>query len=207
MTAVKICGITRPEDARLAEDCGAAAVGFVFHPPSPRYIEPGKAKAISDGLGPFVTRVGVFVNEPAERIRAIAAEAGLDAIQLYGDEPPSYVAGLLGLRIIRAFRVGPEFDPKTPSDWPADAYLLDACEPGAYGGTGRTCDWDTARACAERYRIILAGGLAPDNVGAAVRAVQPWGVDVSSGVESSPGVKDHDAVRAFFAAVRNSGAR
>lgn len=207
MTVVKICGIMRAEDALAAETCGADAVGFVFYPESPRYIEPAKAAKISAGLGPFVTRVGVFVNESPKRIRAIAADAGLDAIQLHGDEPPSYAAGLPGLRIIRAFRAGPGFDPETPSNWPADAYLLDACEPGAYGGTGRKGDWDVARACAERYRVILAGGLTPDNVGAAVCAVRPWGVDVSSGVESSPGVKDHDAVRAFFAAVRNSGAR
>lgn len=203
--AVKICGITRAADALHAEALGAAAVGFIFYPKSPRYLEPDSARDISDLLGPFVARVGVFVNETAGHISETARSARLTAVQYHGDTDPRTIADATGLRVIMAFRIGPGFDPASIRETGADACLLDACVPGQYGGTGETCDWDTARACTPFGRVILAGGLHSGNVTEAVRRVRPWGVDVSSGVESAPGVKDHNKMRAFFRALDDTG--
>ena len=205
MPVVKICGITRADDALHAEALGADAVGFIFYPKSPRYLDPDSAREISDLLGPFIARVGVFVNETAGHIAAVARSAGLTAIQYHGDSDPRTIADATGLRVIMAFQVGSGFDPARIGDMEADACLLDACVKGQYGGTGVTCDWDTALACTQFGRIILAGGLHSGNIAEAIKRVRPWGVDVSSGVESAPGVKDHDKMRAFLRALDKTG--
>ena len=196
---VKICGITRMEDALAAESLGAAAVGFVFYPSSRRFIEPVAARAISDTLGPFIARVGVFVDDKPANIRLIREQAGLTAVQLHGSETPESVRALAGIPVIKAFRVGEEFSPDRIGDYRAHAYLLDTYVPGeCYGGTGKTFDWDIARTCRRHGKIILAGGITAENVADAIKAADPWGIDVSSGVECSPGVKDSEKMAALF---------
>lgn len=196
---VKICGITREGDARTAEDLGADAVGFVFHPGSPRYIDPDAAGAVSRALGPFIARVGVFVDTPPEEMLRIARTAGLTAVQLHGAEPPEVIDALGGIPVIKAFRVGAGFDPPMVESWRANAYLFDTLVVGdVHGGTGRTFDWGLLDGAGEGRRYILAGGLTPENVAEAVRRVGPWGVDVSSGVERSPGIKDAALMRRFI---------
>ena len=193
---VKICGITRVEDAEAAVALGANAVGFVFWPKSPRYVDPYRARAIVASLPPFVSAVGLFVNQPASHIADVASLVRLGVVQLHGDETPEDAAAL-GRPVVRALSVhaaGHELD-----RWPARVMiLLDAHDPDRRGGTGRTIDWDAAAAVAGRRRILLAGGLNPDNVAAAVDRVRPFGIDVSSGVERAPGVKDVGRLRALF---------
>ncbi|MBE3070227.1 MAG: phosphoribosylanthranilate isomerase [Planctomycetes bacterium] len=215
-TRVKICGITRPEGAREAAEAGADAIGLVFAE-SPRRVTPAAAARIVRALPPWVTPVGVFVDESPETIRAIAAEAGLVVAQLHGDEPPDTPARLEGLKVIKAFGLGTEADLEAARRWREqsersgrvpDAYLVDArVALGPRGGTGKTADWDlAARMILEGFRpLILAGGLTPDNVADAVRAVRPWGVDGSSGLESEPGLKAPGKVRAFLRAVWTAG--
>ncbi|MBI5885932.1 MAG: phosphoribosylanthranilate isomerase [Deltaproteobacteria bacterium] len=205
---VKICGITNPADARSAVEAGADALGFVFWPKSPRNITPAAAAAIIKGLPPFVLTVGVFVNEEVERIRQTTAQAGLSCVQLHGDETPARaveVADRACLRVIKAFRVAEGFDIISLDAYQVQACLLDAYKPGVPGGTGETFDWATAVEAAKRKRIILSGGLTPDNVGQAVETVRPYAVDVSSGVEAAPGKKDADKVRRFIKAVKAAG--
>jgi phosphoribosylanthranilate isomerase len=200
---VKICGITRAEDAMLAVDIGAAAVGFVFWSRSPRFVEPARAREIVRALPPFVTPVGVFVDQPAGHVKDVAAVVGLGAVQLHGNEDLGY-ARTLGRRVIKAASVA---QATARGDfWPADVtLLLDAVDAPERGGTGQAVDWAGAAALAARRRIILAGGLTPENVGAAIQQVRPFAVDVSSGVESAPGIKDGARLRAFMAAVRAVG--
>ena len=203
---IKICGITREEDAWAAIEAGADALGFVFVPGTPRFIEPGRAAAITRSLPPFVSRVGLFVNADPEHIRATVAEARLDTVQLHGDEPPEVGLSLLGLvRVIQAFRVqGPEMLQRLP-DYrkSADAWLLDAYVPGTAGGTGARFDWNLAVQARELgHPLILAGGLKPENIAEAVRQVRPFAVDVSSGVESSPGQKDAEKIRELIRSAR-----
>ena len=203
---IKICGITREEDAWAAIEAGADALGFVFVPGTPRFIEPGRAAAITRSLPPFVSRVGLFVNADPEHIRATVAEARLDTVQLHGDEPPEVGLSLLGLvRVIQAFRVqGPETLQRLP-DYrkSADAWLLDAYVPGTAGGTGARFDWNLAVQARELgHPLILAGGLKPENIAEAVRQVRPFAVDVSSGVESSPGQKDAEKIRELIRSAR-----
>ena len=202
---MKICGITRPEDALLAEELGASAVGFVFYPGSPRYIDPEEAKRISGALGPFITRVGVFVDEDIGTVQRIVETAGLTAVQLHGSEDQGYIDAVKGVRVLKALRVGPDFDFRLLDRYRVAAFLLDAWSEKEYGGTGRTFDWEKARECGRYGRIILAGGLTASNVEEALATVCPWGVDVSSGVEQSPGIKDHDKLRAFADAVKSHG--
>ncbi len=200
---VKICGITREEDARAAVDLGASAVGFVFWPASPRFIPPARAKAIVERLPPFASTVGVFVDESKEQVRRIAAQVGLSAVQLHGGETPAYAARL-GVRVIKAVRADAAALAGL-DDWPETTTLLvDATDPERRGGTGSVADWTMASRMARRRPMMLAGGLTPENVAQAIREVRPDGVDVSSGVESSPGVKDHAALRRFFDAVRRA---
>jgi phosphoribosylanthranilate isomerase len=193
---VKICGITELEDAELAVDCGASAVGFVFWPDSPRFIDPTRAYAIAAKLPPFVTPVGVFVTQPADHVNDVAAFVGLGAVQLHGDESVEYAATVMR-PVLKAMTL-------TGADalidrWPPTTMvLLDAHDPVRRGGTGTTIDWAKAAAVAARRRILLAGGLTPDNVADAIDRVRPFGIDVSSGVESSPGVKDRVKLRALF---------
>ena len=199
MTGVKICGITRMEDARLAAALGASAIGFVFWPGSPRFVTPAQAREIAAAVPPFVARVGVFVNQPAGHVSDVASEVGLDVVQLHGNEDVAY-ARLVGRRVIRAAALSEAS--ALVDGWPAAVTLLiDAIDGERRGGTGRPVDWGTAAALAARRPIILAGGLRPENVEEAIRRVRPLAVDVSSGVESEPGVKDGRRLREFFSAV------
>jgi phosphoribosylanthranilate isomerase len=193
---VKICGITRLEDARFAVACGARALGFVFWPESPRSIDPVRALAIVSALPPFVTPVGVFVNQPSAYVNDVAALARLGAVQLHGDETAAY-ASVMTRPVIKAVAVA-ETDERIDG-WPSETLLLlDVHDPVRRGGTGRTLDWTRASAIAARRRVVLAGGLTPDNVADAISRVLPFGIDVSSGVEVAPGVKDHRRLRALF---------
>jgi phosphoribosylanthranilate isomerase len=196
---VKIDGITSREDALLAVEAGAHALGFVFAP-SPRQVTPDQAAEISAALPPFVHTVGVFVDGDVE---AVLARCSLDAVQFHGDEPPEVLGRVRGVRRIKAFRVAGSRDLEAIARYVdcADAFLLDARVPGIAGGTGQTFPWHLARE-ARRYGrpIILAGGLTPENVAVAIETGAPDAVDVSSGVEASPGRKDPDLVRRFVAA-------
>lgn len=198
---VKICGITNAADAALAVDAGADALGFVFYRKSPRAIEPEAAKRIIASLPPFVLPVGVFVNEEAKRIRDIMDGCGLGLAQLHGDESAAYCEGL-GRPVLRALRLRTAADLLALAELKGRAgvrgVVIDAYSEDGYGGTGRTADWTLAAEAARTAAVLLAGGLTPDNVAEAARAVQPYGVDVSSGVEASPGRKDAEKLRAFI---------
>ena len=196
MVHAKICGITNREDALCAVKCGADALGFIFYQKSPRYVAPEKAAEIICDLPPFVTPVGVFVNAP--HIDATVKLAGLRAIQLHGDEPPEACLGH-DVPVIRTLRVGNEFDALALRSHPVHTFLLDTARAGSYGGTGETFDWAKAREAKNYGRIILSGGLNPDNVREAIEQVAPYAVDTSSGVEAEPGKKDHKKVRDFLA--------
>lgn len=196
----KICGITRLTDALHAVQHGATALGFVFWPRSPRYLAPERAAEIVGELPDIVTVVGVFVNQPVDEIGRIAAAAGITAIQLHGDEPPAY-ASALAWPVWRAVSLTAMNG--TLAGWPADTtVLLDAHDPERRGGTGCRIDWRGAADIAKRRRVVLAGGLTPENVQEAIETVRPFGVDVSSGVEEAPGVKDFDKVARFLARAR-----
>jgi phosphoribosylanthranilate isomerase len=197
MVKVKICGITSPADALAAATAGADAVGFNFYRPSPRYIDPERAHAIRLSLPPFVAAVGVFVDKPAEDVREIARHCCLDYVQLHGHESPATASRLKDLRVIKAIRVGSDDDLRQLDKFDAVAFLLDTRVEGKPGGTGKSFDWDLARRATSRARILLAGGLRPDNVADAVRIVRPYAVDVASGVEEEPGVKSRKLVSQF----------
>ena len=199
---IKICGITRLSDALHAVEHGAGALGFVFWPKSPRYIAPERAAEIIVSLPPDVDAVGVFVNESVDGIRAIVAKTGIGAVQLHGDETPDYAASL-GWPVLKAITVGEAEE--TADRWPAGTlFLMDAADPVRRGGTGIPVDWQQAAAAARGRRVVLAGGLTPDNVAAAIDTVRPFGVDVSSGVEDAPGVKNQDKVARFLASARSA---
>jgi phosphoribosylanthranilate isomerase len=203
---VKICGITRWTDAKLAVDAGADALGFNFYRPSPRYIEPCAAARIARRLRNGVTKVGVFVDESLETVLRTAEEVGLDAVQLHGAERPSRVREISACRpVIKVFRVRPGFSPSRLAKFPAaTAFLLDGYAPGHYGGSGRRVDWDVARRAARYGRVILAGGLRPENVAEAISRVRPYAIDVCSGVESRPGKKDPAKLREFMRQVKRT---
>jgi phosphoribosylanthranilate isomerase len=201
MVRVKICGIRRTEDALLAAELGAWAVGFVFWPGSARFIDPYRARRISTALPPWVVPVGVFVDQPAEYVSAVASLVRLGVVQLHGSETPEMVEWM-PQRVIKSVAVTSDFDESSVDRIPARAgVLLDAHDPERHGGTGTTVDWSRAAAAARRRRVLLAGGLRPENVRTAIDTVRPFGIDVSSGVESAPGVKDPDRLRALFAAL------
>ena len=201
-TRIKICGLTRLEDAQQAADLGAAALGFNFYPLSPRYIEPAAARAIIRRLPPFVTAVGVFANETdAGHVISLAREAGATAVQVHGPRFPALHELLSVFTLVVAVAVREGFKPEELRKIRPSAYLLDAFDPDRLGGTGRTFDWSAAREAKQYGPIILAGGLTPENVAQAVREVRPFAVDVASGVESAPGIKDAAKLRAFFTAV------
>jgi phosphoribosylanthranilate isomerase len=194
---VKICGITRLEDAEAAVALGAGAIGFVFWPKSPRAVDPERAREIAAALPPFVTTLGVFVNQAPAFVNDVAARVGLGAVQLHGDEGID-VLEQIDRPVVKAVTMEESDDP-----WPARVRLLiDVHDRDQRGGTGRTVDWKRAAAIAARRPVLLAGGLNAGNVADAIRTVRPFGIDVSSGVESSPGVKDHARLRALFAAIR-----
>jgi phosphoribosylanthranilate isomerase len=194
---VKICGITNLDDALCAVGNGADALGFNFYKKSPRYVAPGKAGEIIADLPPFVTPVGVFVNASEVHIDVVVKLAGLRAIQLHGDESPEACLGH-SVPVIRVLRVGQDFDAETMRSYLVDTFLLDTAKTGSYGGTGKTFDWSRAKDAKAFGRIILAGGLNPDNVAEAIDEVAPYAVDTSSGVEIEPGKKDHEKVRKFL---------
>ncbi len=196
MTLVKICGITTLEDALAACDAGADALGFNFWPRSPRYIAPDRAQRIIERIPGGVLAVGVFVDETAERIEEVSAEAGIEVAQLHGG------CGVPRLRWWKALEAGPGVR-RELEQFEAEAFLLDAPAGEKRGGTGRTFDW--ALAAGLPARIVLAGGLGPDNVREAILAARPWGVDACSRLESAPGRKDTEKVRAFVRAVRELG--
>jgi phosphoribosylanthranilate isomerase len=202
MTRVKICGIRRTEDAVLVAELGADALGFVFWPSSPRFLDPEEARTIVAALPPFVTTVGVFVDQPEAYVASVARLLNLGAVQLHGDEVPESYGRVPG-RVIKAVSVREGQDCLAAVSAIPDgvAVLLDAHDPVKRGGTGRTIDWTQAASAAKLRPIILSGGLTAENVGDAVRTVRPYAVDVSSGVESSPGIKDPEKLRALFAAV------
>ena len=187
---VKICGITNPEDAQVAVDHGASAIGFVFYPKSPRYVTPAQAASILATLHGTVWKVGVFVDEPRRRVAEIASELGLDVAQLHGSETPADYPP--GLRVWKAQRVHGDFDPAALEDNPAEALMLDG--PAA----GLSFDWSIAAQL--RRKVIIAGGLDATNVREAIECAQPWGVDSSSRLENAPGRKDHGKLRRFLKA-------
>jgi phosphoribosylanthranilate isomerase len=205
MVRVKICGITSRDDAVAAVEAGADALGFIFVKGTPRWIEPEAAGAIIREVGPFVTTVGVFVDRTVEEIETIAATSGISVAQLHGGETPE-MCDRLRLPFVKAIRVQGEDDLTALGRYKgARAFLLDTYAPGVAGGTGKTFPWEIAARAAREARIVLSGGLTPDNVAKAIAQVRPYGVDVSSGVESSPGRKDHRKVREFIEAARRAG--
>ena len=204
MTRVKVCGITNREDARQAVDLGADALGFIFHPASPRYIAPEAAARIIRDLPPFVASVGVFVDASVLRVRSLVRTCLLSAVQFHGEETPDYCGGF-PVKVIKAFRVKGTRLPRGLSRFVVDAILLDTFRSGVPGGTGQVFDWDVAKRAKRYGRIILAGGLNPANVRDAVQAVRPFAVDVSSGVEAFPGKKDPKLLEEFFLRVRRAG--
>lgn len=186
---VKVCGITRLEDAHAAIAAGADALGFVFYPASPRALSCATAAVICRQLPPFVARVGLFVNAPAPLINDTIQACGLDTVQLHGDETPDQCR-IAGVKRIKALRLRTRADLAGWQDYPVDAWLVDAWSATAYGGTGERGRWDLAAELAGQCPLILAGGLTPETVVEAVRQVRPFAVDVSSGVESAPGIKE-----------------
>jgi phosphoribosylanthranilate isomerase len=202
MTAVKICGITRVEDAEAAALFGANAVGFVLWRPSPRYASLETAQRIGAFLPPFVTRVGVFVNPSAGDISQAAA-SGIQLAQIHGDVP-DWPGGRPPVPVIRAVHLGSDGAESIEPQVPDATILLDAHDPARHGGTGKTVDWKRAALVARLRRVVLAGGLTPANVAEAIGLVQPYAVDVASGVEASPGVKDHELMRQFIAAAKET---
>ncbi|MBI5971375.1 MAG: phosphoribosylanthranilate isomerase [Deltaproteobacteria bacterium] len=207
MFKVKICGITNAADAEAAVEAGADALGFVFYAKSPRFISPEDAGRIPAKLPPFITSVGVFVNETLDVINATVKAARLTCVQLHGDEAPEFcaeAAQITGCSVIKAFRVSTTDAILKLDGYKncASAFLLDSFSKDARGGTGKTFDWKIAVEAKKFGRIILSGGLNPENVGAAIRVVAPYAVDVSSGVEASPGVKDRAKIKEFVMTVK-----
>jgi len=206
MVRIKICGITSAADAQAAIEAGANLIGFNFYQKSPRHISEDQAAEIRPRLPKKVKAVGIFVNGLPADVIALRSSLSLDAVQLHGDESPETVAEIAPVvPVIKAFRVEAEFPITTLDEYSkAFAFLFDAAHTDQYGGTGRTTDWDVARRASLKHRIILAGGLKLENVAAAVRIVRPYGIDVASGVESSPGKKDHELLREFIKEVRRA---
>lgn len=203
---VKICGITSVADGLAAAEAGADMIGLMFYERSPRHISFELATEISRSISPFVLKVGVFVNPEEDDVLRAISECGVNLLQFHGEETPEFCTRF-GVMSMKAFRVRDAGSLLALPDYPTDAYLLDAYSPDAHGGTGAKFNWDLALEAKQHGKpIFLAGGLTPENVGAAVRQVQPFAVDVSSGVESAPGKKDSAKVRAFIHAVQQSQA-
>jgi phosphoribosylanthranilate isomerase len=203
---VKICGIRTLEDASAAVETGADALGFNFWPRSSRFVEPSVAREVIAGLSHNVCTVGVFVNEDANRIVDIASALNLSAVQLHGDEQPDFCEQLGTVKIIKALRVGRDFDLSSIEKYSVDMVLLDSSIEGTYGGTGRRFDWRIALDAKRLAPIILAGGLTADNVREAITYVSPAAIDVCSGVEAEPGRKDLQKLRAFMEVVARTNA-
>lgn len=202
MVRVKICGITRPEDALAAAQAGADAIGLVFYPSSPRHVDPATAARIVQSLPPFVTSVGLFVNASEAEVRDVLSQVPLDMLQFHGDEPDGFCRQF-GLPYLKALRVQPDDDlDALAAQWPgATGILLDSFKPGVPGGTGERFDWSMIPA-KRSWTLVLAGGLESDNVRQAIDLAQPWAVDVSGGVEASKGIKDPEKINAFVHEVK-----
>lgn len=198
---IKICGITNEADAAAAVRAGADALGFIFYVGSPRYVAPEKVASIVAGLPPFVVSVGVFVNAAVDEVKGTFETAGIQVAQLHGDEPPGFCREL-DRPVIKVFRVKDETWKSAAAAYPVGAVLLDTFAEDRYGGTGAAFDWRLVEG--SPHRVILSGGLNPDNVAGAVRTVRPYGVDASSGVERAPGSKDHGRIRAFVEAAKGA---
>ncbi|MER3445310.1 MAG: phosphoribosylanthranilate isomerase [Candidatus Dadabacteria bacterium] len=202
MVKIKICGITNEEDALLAVELGADAIGFIFYKESKRYIRPERAHEIISKLPPFITTVGVFVNQDLDEIKNIKEESGFDLFQLHGDESP-VLCKRLGRGVIKTIRVREDINPEEIESFPVPVILLDTYSTKGYGGTGESFRWEILKGLNASKRIILSGGLSPENVSRAIRIVNPYGVDVSSGVEDYPGKKNPERLKKFIEAVRN----
>lgn len=206
MTEIKICGITNREDALAAADCSADAVGFIFHAPSPRCITPETAREIALALPARIAKVGVFVNGKADEVRRIVETCRLDFIQLHGDESPAFCRLFPPERVIKAVFLQTAEDLPALAAFPVRAFLVDSREKGLYGGTGKRADWDLAAQLAKTHPLILAGGLDMANVVEAMHAVFPAAVDINSGCERIPGIKDHDRLRRIVGLIREASA-
>ena len=205
MVQIKICGITNMNDALACADAGADLLGFNFYPGSPRFIAPAAAREIVAHLPALIATVGVFVDAGTPNdVRRLADISGVTAVQLHGDESPSYCRELNGRFVIKALRANETFSPERASDYATDALLLDSFDASHAGGTGKVFDWSLARRTRNLVpKLFLAGGLGPENVAEAVASVQPYGVDACSLLESAPGCKDIGKVRAFINAIRS----
>jgi len=201
MVKVKVCGITNLDDAIQAVELGADFLGFNFYPPSPRYIAPEKARAILAQAPPEIGKVALFVNEPVETIREILDKQAFSGLQFHGDESAAYCLGW-ELKVIKAFRVRDRESLSGIDGFPADYYLVDSWAPG-YGGSGAPFPWSWLEGL-RQDRLILAGGLDAANVAEAIRLVRPYGVDVCTGVEARPGIKDHAKLKAVIAAAKSA---
>jgi phosphoribosylanthranilate isomerase len=207
MVKIKVCGITNLEDALAAIDFGADHLGFNFYPPSARCITPEKAREMIARLPAAIEKFALFVNEPKERVREVLAAGAADGkggfcgVQLHGEETPDYCRGW-DLKVIKAFRVKDRDSLRSMADFPADYYLVDSWAPG-YGGSGAPFPWSWLEGL-KAEKLILAGGLHAENVAEAIRLVRPYGVDVCTGVEARPGIKDHAKLKAFISAVQGA---
>ena len=203
MIEIKICGITNREDALVAAALGANALGFIFHPASPRYVSPIEAKEIIKLLPPTITRVGVFVNSGEAEVKKTADICGLDVIQLHGDESPEYCRRFPPESIVKAVFLNSDNDLACLESYHVRAFLADSRHDGRYGGTGRKADWELAARTAEKYPLIIAGGLNETNIAAALTTVKPVAVDINSGIEKAPGIKDHERMKRIIGIVKN----
>ncbi|MDD5722829.1 MAG: phosphoribosylanthranilate isomerase [Syntrophales bacterium] len=207
MTGIKICGITDLDDALVAAEAGADALGFIFYPKSLRYVSPERAKEIIAGLPSGIAKVGVFVNDEPERVAKITESCGLDLLQLHGDETPEYCRLFPAPMVIKAFSLRTAGDLGRLADYPVRAILVDAFVPGLYGGTGKMSNWELAKSLKQTCALILSGGLNSENIQDAIVSVSPHAVDINSGVESSPGRKDHEKIRRIIEIIRRGGWR
>ena len=204
MTQIKICGITNKEDALFAVECGATALGFIFYSPSPRYIKPVDAKKIIVALPAKLVKVGVFVNEKTEEIKRVIEYCALDMIQLHGDETPEYCRQFPAPMIIKSLELNNDDDVSRTLNYDVTAILVDARHAGLYGGTGKKSNWDLARSIRNKKPLILSGGLNAENVTEALKIVNPAALDINSGVEASPGKKDHKKLAKIFNIIRTA---
>ncbi|MCX5834299.1 MAG: phosphoribosylanthranilate isomerase [Deltaproteobacteria bacterium] len=205
MTEIKICGITNLEDAKIAALAGADALGFIFHPGSPRHVTPERAKGITSLLPVSICKVGVFVDCDAGEVKKILRFCRLDLVQLHGHESPDYCRRFSPSVLLKAVVLRSEEDLAVLNEYPVKAVVVDTYDPEFPGGTGRTCDWNLAKRAGEKCTLILAGGLNSGNIHAAIERVRPRAVDIASGVEARPGKKDPEKIREFIAAVKGFG--
>jgi phosphoribosylanthranilate isomerase len=201
---VKICGITNKDDALYAAKCGAAALGFIFYPPSQRYIKPEDAKKIISALPEKLMKVGVFVNERPEEIKRVMEYCALDMIQLHGDETPDYCRQFPAFPIIKAVSLNNDDDVEYACRFNVAAILVDSRSDGLYGGTGKKSNWELASRVGNKKPLILSGGLNTENIAEAIDKAAPAALDINSGVELSPGIKDHAKIERLFAAIRKA---